>query len=119
MLINLSQKCKLLKRGSFTNLKIGILKNFVNSTRKKSVLESLFEKASELKACNFIKKRLQHSCSPVKFAKFLKTHFFYRRIPVKEFGTKVGVIVSNRYQIQLKKSICYRENPEGPTVGVL
>ena len=37
------------------------------------MLESLFKKAAGLKACNFIEKRLQHKCFPVKFAKFLKT----------------------------------------------
>ena len=30
------------------------------------------------KACNFIKKRLQHMCFPMKFTKFLRTTFFYR-----------------------------------------
>ena len=29
-----------------------------------------------VQACNFIKKRFQHSCSPVKFAKFLRTALF-------------------------------------------
>ena len=33
-------------------------------------------------ACNFIKMRLQHSCRPVKFAKFLRTPFSYRTPPV-------------------------------------
>ena len=32
----------------------------------------------DLKACNFTKKRLQHSCFPVKFAKFFKNTFFHR-----------------------------------------
>ena len=41
--------------------------------RKTSVLESLFNKFSERKANNFIKKRLQNRCFPVKFAKFLRT----------------------------------------------
>ena len=36
---------------------------------KTTVLESLFQ------ACNFIKKRLQHRCFPVKFVKFTKTPF--------------------------------------------
>ena len=35
---------------------------------KTPVLESLFDKVAGLKACKFIKKRLQHKCS-VKFAK--------------------------------------------------
>ena len=30
-------------------------------------------------ACNFIKKRLQHRCFPVEFAKFLRTPFFLVR----------------------------------------
>ena len=40
------------------------------------MLESPFNKAACLKVCNSIKKRLQHSCFPVKLAKFLKTTFF-------------------------------------------
>ena len=39
------------------------------------MLESIFNKAAGLKVCNSIKKRLQHSCLPVKLAKFLKTPF--------------------------------------------
>ena len=37
----------------------------------------------------------------------------------KEFGAKAGATVSNKYQIQLKKSICCREKPEAATVCVL
>ena len=37
------------------------------------MLESLFNIAGGLKVCNSIKKRLQHSCLPLKLAKFLKT----------------------------------------------
>ena len=44
--------------------------------RKATVLESLFDKVGRLKACNFIKIRLQHKSFPMKFAKFLKTSFF-------------------------------------------
>ena len=51
---------------------ISILKNLVIFTGKKTVLESLFS----LKACNFIKKTLQHRRFPVKIAKFLRTPFF-------------------------------------------
>ena len=32
----------------------------------------VFIEVCNLKACNFIKKRLQHRCSPAKFAKFLR-----------------------------------------------
>ena len=42
------------------------------------MLEFLVNKAGSLKACNFIKKRLQHRYFPGKFAKFLRTTFFYR-----------------------------------------
>ena len=36
------------------------------------MLESLLNKVANLKACNFIKKRLHHRCFPVKFAKILR-----------------------------------------------
>ena len=35
------------------------------------MLESLLNKVAGLKAWNFVKKRLQHRCFPVKFKKFL------------------------------------------------
>ena len=37
-----------------------------------ALLGSLFNKVVGHKACNFIKKRLQHRCFSVKFAKFLR-----------------------------------------------
>ena len=40
--------------------------------RKTSVLKYLFDKVAGLNVCNFIKKRLQHKCFPVKFAKCLR-----------------------------------------------
>ena len=36
------------------------------------MLESVFNKVAGLWACNFITKKLQHRCFPVKFAKFLR-----------------------------------------------
>ena len=33
----------------------------------------LFSNVAGLKACNFVKKRLQHRCLPLKFAKYLRT----------------------------------------------
>ena len=44
--------------------------------RKSSVLKSLFNKAAGLKACDFIKKGVQHGCVPVKFAKSLRRSLF-------------------------------------------
>ena len=41
--------------------------------RKTLVLESLFNKAAGLKACNFIKARPQNRYFPVKLVKFLRT----------------------------------------------
>ena len=41
--------------------------------KKAPGLESLFNKVGGLKTCNFIKKRLQHSCFPMNIAKFLRT----------------------------------------------
>ena len=54
--------------------KIGVLKNFTNS-QETSELESNFSNIAGL-TCNFMKKRLQHRCFPVKFASFLSTPFF-------------------------------------------
>ena len=53
------------------------------------MLESHFNKASDLKSCNFIEKRPQHF--PLKFAKFLRTPFFYRTrlVAVCEFDPDV------------------------------
>ena len=51
--------------------------------------------------------------------KISQNTFFYRRVPVKGFGTKAGVTIKNKYQNQLRKSICCRENPEAATVDVL
>ena len=39
------------------------------------MLEYFFNEAAGLQACNFIKKRLQHTYFPVNIAKFLKTPF--------------------------------------------
>ena len=44
------------------------------------MLESLFNNIVGLKACNFIKKRLQHRCFPLNIAKFLKTAFFIEHL---------------------------------------
>ena len=41
--------------------------------RKTLALESLFNKVADLQAYNFIKRRVRHSCFPVKFVKLLRT----------------------------------------------
>ena len=47
---------------------------------KTTVSASLFNKCVDLKACNFIKKRIQHRYFPVIFAKFLRTTFLIEHI---------------------------------------
>ena len=56
-------------------------KKFHKFHRKALVLEPLFNKVAGFQTYNFIKKRLQHRCFPMKFAKFLRK-FFYRTPPV-------------------------------------
>ena len=57
--------------------KIVVLKMFVNFTGKHLCWRLFLLKFQA--SCNRIKKRLQHRCFPVKFAKFFKTPFY--RIP--------------------------------------
>ena len=52
------------------------------------MFEYLFNKVAGAKTCNFIKKRLQHRCFPVKIAKFLIT-LFYRTAAVAASRKKV------------------------------
>ena len=54
-----------------------VFKNLTIFTDKKPVLEPPFNKVGGLKACRFIKKRLEHRCFPVNIAKF-QGQFFYR-----------------------------------------
>ena len=65
-------------RGSLSQMffKLDALKNFGNFTGKKPMLESFPNRVAGLKVCNFIKKRLQHRCFPVKVHKFLITPVF-------------------------------------------
>ena len=44
------------------------------------MLESLFNKIAGLQACNFIKKRLQHSCFPVNIVTLFKNTNFQERL---------------------------------------
>ena len=54
--------------------KIGVLKRFANFTGK-HLCWSLFLKNLQAEGLQLHKKRLQHRCFPVKFAKFLRTTF--------------------------------------------
>ena len=46
------------------------------------MLKFVFNKVADSKACNFIKKRLQHKFFPMKFANSLRIPFFYKKPPV-------------------------------------
>ena len=67
------QFCEISKKTFFTEHLWTTASELRQSHRKTPVLESFFNKATDLRACSFIKKRLQHGCFPVKFAKFLRT----------------------------------------------
>ena len=53
-------------------VKKGVLKSPASFTGK-HLRWTLFNKVTDLQACNFVKKRLEHRCFPVKFATFLRT----------------------------------------------
>ena len=56
------------------SIKKAVLKNFVIFTGKHMCWsEYLFNKVAGLKACNFIKERLQDRCFPMNIANFLRT----------------------------------------------
>ena len=53
---------------------------FIKFYRKTPMLEPLFNKLAYLQVYNFIKKRLQHWCFPVKIEKFLRTTLFIEHL---------------------------------------
>ena len=65
------------------SIKIDILKNTANFTRKQLCWSFFFIK---LQACNIITKRLQQRCFPVKFAKF-KNSFFEEHLQITAADT--------------------------------
>ena len=67
------------------------------------MLESVFNKAAGLQVCNFVKKRLQHRCYVVKFAK-LGILFFTEHL----FTVTASVCFENLGNILLRNS---SENP--------
>ena len=73
------------------------------------MLESLFYKVVDLKACDFVKKRLQHRYSTVSIAKFLRTGFFIEhlrwllRIVTLIFKTLTEKVSKKRLQSKLQK----------------
>ena len=64
--------------------------------RKTLVLDSLFNTVGELNLCNFMVKRLHHSCFPmnihVEYCKIFENSFLYRTPPVAAFASLLSVI---------------------------
>ena len=54
------------------SIKKGVLKNFAKFTGKHLCWRLFFDKVAGLRLPNLLKKRLQHRCFPVNFAKFLR-----------------------------------------------
>ena len=67
----------ILRRSCFQKIFKICVPKFCNIHRKTPVKESLFDKVAGLKVCNFIKKRLKHSCFPVNIEKVF--WIFYRK----------------------------------------
>ena len=57
------------------------------------MLESLLNKVAGLKACIFIKKRLQHRCFPVNIAKFLRTPILKKDLILVASG-HISIVIS-------------------------
>ena len=53
-----------------------VLRNFAKSTGKHLRQSLFFNKVAGLGPVTLLKKRLEHKCFPVNFAKFLRTPFF-------------------------------------------
>ena len=68
------------------SIKKGILKNFVNLTGKHLYWSLFLIKLQALSLQVFFKKRLQHKCLPVKFAKFLRALIFEEHLQTNASG---------------------------------
>ena len=69
-----------------------------------------FNNVAGLKACNFIKKWLQHMCVPAKFAKFLRTPFLRKHLQ----WLLLILVVTNRFAFldyTAKRKETYRFKP--------
>ena len=124
----LSQKCKLSKRAVLTKFE-QVSESVVCRCSSKQLLLKNSQIPQEntcvgdtfLKSCNpedSVKKRLQHRYFPMRFTKSLRTPIlqsnssgcFWQLVLLKESRTKPSATVSDKYRIQLKKSICCYEN---------
>ena len=99
------------------SVKKGVLKKFVNFTEK-HLCWSLFLIKLQVWACIFIKKRLQHWCFPVNFAKFLRTcilkNICERLLlfvsPQNTIANSSGVFALDGTLTEFKESIFFKHN---------
>ena len=88
---------------------------FRSSHRRCSVKKGFLK---GLKACNFIKKRLQHWCFPVKFARFLRTSILkniFERLPLvaspqNTIANSSGAFALHETLTECKVSIFFKHN---------
>ena len=95
--------------------KIGVFKNFTIFTEKRLCWNLFLIKlcqVADLKACNLIKKRLQHRCFPLNIDKFLKTAFLqntsdgcflFNRDLLREFGIPISSFSPSAHEIHFQK----------------
>ena len=79
------------------------------------MLESPFNRLAGFKTCNFLKKRLRHSCFPVNIAKFLRTLILMKickqlllQFPLLTVNISSWVLVSALNSIGLLQRSCSR-----------
>ena len=70
------------------------------------MLESPFNKVAGLKACSFIKMRLQHKCFPVNTAKFLRTAILKKIRERRQLDDVIGLKYNLKKISIFLKTIC-------------
>ena len=116
------------QKQSFTDLKLDVLKNLVNSTGKHLCWNLFLIKLKAWSPATLLKRNFSTGVFLWNLQNFLE-HLFLQKSSIgcfwsstnviKGFGAKAGANVSDKYQIHLKKCICCRESPKAATVGVL
>ena len=79
--------------------------------KKTSVMESLFKNVANLKACNYIKKILQHVYLAVNFAKVLRTPFLQKTTASE---IKTNLLYINYIKLLFKITVLMRKSKHFP-----
>ena len=82
--------------------------NILKVSQKNNCLGVSFHKAQGLRVCNFIKKRLQNSYFPVKFAKLIFEKHLWKLLPF--IGTLLEVPYFNCWNTWKSESLFYKHN---------